>query len=183
MSISFQCPKSWPLMNGLACNSSQTQKSAFLSHQKGRSEGLFLDKKNFPGETVSPIVYHTYSESYASKGLKWNILEQCQWILLGARILLANCPLDSTTSETVLYIIHTILYIMLCQGWNNVHNASSLWSGLRLTLGHLLSSVYQAWPGTWCWVLGTRYISHLGLGTISDVGMQSLVHSCERENI
>ena len=59
MSISFQgCPKSWPVVNGLASSSSQTQKSAFLSPQKGRSEGLFLDKKNFPGETVDFRLQH-----------------------------------------------------------------------------------------------------------------------------
>ena len=43
---------------GLASSSSQTQKSVFFSPQKGCSEVLFLDKKNFPSETVDFCLQH-----------------------------------------------------------------------------------------------------------------------------
>ena len=48
MSISFQgYPKSRPVVNGLASSSSQTQRSSFLSPQKGRFRVFFWAKSIF----------------------------------------------------------------------------------------------------------------------------------------
>ena len=61
--------------------------------------GVVFGQKEFsrPNGKLLPTAYHTYSESYASKaknGLSWSNFS-ASWILL------ANSPLDSTTSETV----------------------------------------------------------------------------------
>ena len=71
MSISFQgYPKSWPVVNGLASSSSQTQKSAFC-HPRKTVLGVIFGQKEFsrPNGRLSPIACHTYSESYASKAI------------------------------------------------------------------------------------------------------------------
>ena len=90
MSISFQgYPKSRPVVNGLASSSSQTQRSSFLSPQKGRFRVFFWAKSIFPAKRLT----FAYSMPYIFwklyiKGFKWNFLGQYWSILLGVRILL-----------------------------------------------------------------------------------------------
>ena len=69
MSISFQgCPKSWPVVNGLASSSSQTQKSSFF-HPRKAVLGVLFGQKEFSRRNgrLSPIACLTYSESHKSK--------------------------------------------------------------------------------------------------------------------
>ena len=95
-------------MNGLASSSFQTQKIAFLSPQKGRSEGLFLDKK-IPGE---PVDFRLQPAIHILKDMHLRLKMKCFGAMLVDPVRRQNFagklpiwPLDSTTSETASYVM------------------------------------------------------------------------------